>query len=65
MQPHGAVFPLVRTPTVATMSSLEMLDWIKNNQAKIRQDMQTHGAVLLRGFPVNAPEDFSDALGRR
>ena len=62
MQPHGAIFPLVRIPDEPTMTSAEMFSWMTNNRAEIRNDMQAHGAVLLRGFPINGPEDFERLL---
>lgn len=70
-------FPLVVTPggpepetqTTAFTSTGGVVDWIAQNQRRLAQLAQTHGAVLLRGFcpPISTASDFDavcKAFGR-
>ena len=62
LQPHGTIFPLVKSPVESSVILADTLDWMKMNRAEIRQEMQAHGAVLLRGFPIKGAQDFEDFL---
>jgi len=68
----GRAFPLILTPAspgTATSSLVEpstTTAWLKEHKESLLQLALEHGAVLLRGFPVDTPEafaDFSEGLG--
>jgi alpha-ketoglutarate-dependent taurine dioxygenase len=48
--------PAIVTPTD---SELALHAWMKNNKKKLKALVKEHGGILLRGFPVNSPEDFA------
>ena len=62
MQPHGKVFPLVKSPVDPQNSREETLAWISENRLQLREEMKAHGAVLLRGFCINDADDFEAVL---
>lgn len=54
----GVEFPLVlkcESPQVSLQAALE---WLAKHRAELNAQVQTHGAILFRGFPVHSPEDF-------
>jgi alpha-ketoglutarate-dependent taurine dioxygenase len=46
---------LVVRPTV---DDLDLADWARGNRELIEEKLQRHGAILFRGFAVEAPADF-------
>ena len=58
-QVNGRVFPQILTPESNTSHSKEeLLEWGKNNQKLLREELMKYGAILLRGFSFSCPEDF-------
>ena len=56
-QVEGQPFPLVLSPEAST--DLEQaLSWLKDNGDSLRSQMIETGAILLRNFPINSPDDF-------
>ena len=51
----GATLPLVIRPLVA---DLDLADWAAANAARLETDLLRHGAILFRGFGIDAPEAF-------
>jgi alpha-ketoglutarate-dependent taurine dioxygenase len=47
--------PLVLRPAV---EDVDLAAWGENNRVKVEQELLTHGAILFRGFPLKAAEDF-------
>jgi alpha-ketoglutarate-dependent taurine dioxygenase len=55
----GLSLPLVIEPDSVAEGSPDMLrDWISDNREQLLEKMQSHGAVLLRGFNLRSAEDF-------
>ncbi len=61
-QPHGTVFPLVKSPCISGVTLSETLSWMRESRHVLRAQMQAHGAILLRGFPLGNAEDFEALL---
>lgn len=59
----GEDFPRVlrcesRSPTLE-----DVVDWIGSRRDELREQAETHGAILFRDFPLNTPEDFDRFIG--
>lgn len=63
-QVNGRDFPLLVTPgNDADALSFESLPaWFERNKAELHTKLIEHGAILLRGFPVDSPEAFEKML---
>jgi len=57
----GSIFPLVYCCESAGISIDEAAQWVAAKKADLLQQATSHGAVILRGFPTRAAEDF-DAI---
>jgi len=53
-----SVFPSVVKKPEHEMSLSESTQWIKQNINKIEAELETSGAVLFRGFPIECAETF-------
>jgi alpha-ketoglutarate-dependent taurine dioxygenase len=61
-----SVFPLVFLSTSSSASRADAVAWIRSQQQPLLSLASQHGAVLFRGFPLAAAEDFDglvEALG--
>lgn len=58
----GRVFPLVLAAAEDGRSVQHLCEWLGANLDKLFADLQDHGAVLLRGFAINEPEEFSQVV---
>jgi hypothetical protein len=58
---HGAGLPLCIEPTRPTGKS-ELMDWVRTQKERLSEAMTRHGAVLLRGFPIDSAEVFEEVL---
>ena len=58
---HGAGLPLCIEPTRPTGKS-ELMDWVRTQKERLAEAMTRHGAVLLRGFPIDSAEVFEEVL---
>lgn len=55
-------FPLVITPESGLETIDQATNWVKQHHDQLLELAKTHGAVLLRDFPVHSAQDF-DAIG--
>ncbi len=62
-QHHPEAFPLVVGLRAGNASLGETTTWIADERDRLLHALGVHGAILLRGFPVNGAEDF-DAFVR-
>jgi len=60
---EGQPFPLVLSPEDPASDFAETLSWLNENGDELRAKMLKTGAILLRDFPIETPDDF-DALIR-
>lgn len=60
--------PLVVSPKNSSITQTDFLNWANAHQKEIKEALETYGAILLRGFPVESPDQFATvvkaALGR-
>lgn len=63
-QVNGLDFPLLVTPenTETAQNEASFLTWVEDNKAELHNLLIKHGAVLLRGFPVNSSDIFEKML---
>lgn len=63
-QVNGLDFPLLITPPSTEVESSEdaSLAWVSENKAKLHELLIKHGALLLRGFPVDSSLAFERML---
>lgn len=59
---HGSYFPLVLSPSPAAFSISSFTQAIKAQKPLIDSLILKSGAVLFRGFPVEAASDFNDVV---
>ncbi|MEZ9232844.1 TauD/TfdA family dioxygenase [Vibrio amylolyticus] len=61
---NGRDFPLVVLPPNESVAAnpVSMLDWFETNKSDIHSKLIEHGAVLLRGFPVESADRFEQLL---
>ena len=59
----GAVFPYALSPEGGEGTYEEMLTWLTESRAEMRARLQTHGAILFRGFPVRTDQQFDGFVG--
>jgi alpha-ketoglutarate-dependent taurine dioxygenase len=55
-------FPLVITPKNSGYSYQGFLQSLRNNQAKLQRLLLQHGALLLRGFPIDNAANFAHTI---
>jgi len=56
----GIEVPLVLECNKATASLTETTRWVTQNQAELTDLLHTHGAILFRGFPLEAATKFDE-----
>src|SRR5262245_13782579 len=56
----AAALPLVGVAQEQPASARQLKDWLTSNKAQVDQLLQTHGALLFRGFGVDSAEEFQD-----
>lgn len=54
--------PIVYEPAKLTVQRTELLSWFSKNEREWRRDLETYGAILLRGFPLENAIDFQSIL---
>ena len=59
---HGEVFPYVLHCLNKDATLKEVTAWISEQQVDLSELASTHGAILLRGFPLHTAEDFDAAV---
>jgi hypothetical protein len=58
--PAGTL-PLVGSPTTAAAASVaDLRDWLRSNVTTAHAHLDTHGALLLRGFEIRTTEQFQE-----
>lgn len=63
-QTHAAsVFPLAYQATSGSSHPEDVAEWVSDNRTQLLEESTTHGAVLLRGFPLQSAEDFDAVVG--
>ena len=59
----GYCFPLAITPRAGALTDREQaLAWLSAHGEQLREVMCDHGAVFLRNFPLEGPNDFEAAI---
>lgn len=63
-QVDGLDFPLLVIPNeeLKNASKAAFLNWISENKAELHQRLIDHGAILLRGFPLESAAEFEQML---
>lgn len=62
-QINGLPFPLVLRPAdVEKLNRTQTLEWARQNQNWLREKLVAHGAILVRGLPLEKPEDFEELI---
>jgi len=54
----GSVFPFVFCCESSDASTDDATRWVASMRKELLRHASSHGAVLLRGFPVRSAEDF-------
>jgi len=52
------VFPLIYAKQAGEDQLLKAIDWVKQNQTALMEQLSRHGAILFRDFPVMSDKDF-------
>lgn len=55
---HGHAFPLLVQCNNPDATLDDTIHWISHQRSNLEEQLQTHGAMLFRGFAVQSPEDF-------
>lgn len=58
----GPAFPLALGALAGETSADALCLWLEQNLDLVFDQLQEHGALLLRGYQVNTPEDFADVV---
>lgn len=58
----GANFPPTYAPCVAVPPLHAAVDWLSANRLRLLEQLELHGVILFRGFPLGSDEDFDAAL---
>lgn len=61
-QYSGVSFPLALANTNAQLSLSELEETLAENRDSLLDQLQAHGAILFRGFPVSSAEEFDRFL---
>ena len=54
----GDVFPLALRCEAPAPTLDDVVDWIGSRRDALQEQVQTHGAILFRGFPLKTVDDF-------
>ncbi|MDF3821129.1 TauD/TfdA family dioxygenase [Leptospira sp. 96542] len=57
-----AYLPVVYEPNLSEVNNDDLISWFEKNQKEWRRDLETYGAILLRGFPLETANDFQTLL---
>ncbi|KAK8969640.1 Clavaminate synthase-like protein [Platanthera guangdongensis] len=58
---HGRVFPKTLLPA-PERAGHRLPEIVSEERGMLEEELQRHGAILLRGFDVRSPEDFSQVV---
>ena len=58
----GKVFPLALTCENSFAGLNDIANWIETQSDEFANFLQTHGAILFRGFPMDEPQDFDNFI---
>ena len=61
-QNHTDVFPLIYAKQTDEDQLAQAVDWVKQNQTELIEQLSNHGAILFRDFPVVTDTDFDTFL---
>jgi hypothetical protein len=56
--PDGQVFPLVLCCDTPAATLDDVVRWAEHQRDLLKQQAESHGAILFRGFPIANPDDF-------
>ncbi len=56
-------FPLIYVPRVTVPRLYAAVDWLKASRQLLLDQLERHGAIVFRGFPIAGDADFDAALG--
>ena len=59
---HGKAFPLLVEAAAPLTSKSELNDWLLKHRDTLHGKLIEHGAVLLRGLPVDSAQAFEELL---
>ncbi|MGV3484686.1 MAG: TauD/TfdA family dioxygenase [Planctomycetaceae bacterium] len=59
-----SVFPYIYECESPGVPLQEVLEWVKQSSGQLLELASTHGAVLLRGFPIATAEDFDAVISQ-
>jgi|LakMenEpi03Aug12_release.lakeMendotaPanAssembly.Ray.scaffolds.fasta_scaffold22992_9 hypothetical protein len=54
--------PLIVSPRNNEISQDDFKNWAKSHQQEFRSLIAEHGAIVLRGFPIDSPNEFGDTV---
>lgn len=54
----GEAFPFVLKCDTSTATLEQSVAWVQRNLATLEQQLQVHGAILFRSFPLHEPVEF-------
>jgi len=54
----GDVFPLVLHCDTRSLTLDDVVSWIGSRRDELQEQVETHGTILFRGFPLKTVEDF-------
>lgn len=57
-------FPLTYVPRAPASRLDAALEWLSANRLRLLEQLEVHGVILFRGFPLGGDEDFDAALRR-
>lgn len=60
---NGHAFPLVLHCDAPTSKMDEVEEWIRQQRTELSELLQTHGAILFRGFPTPKIDEFDRFVG--
>lgn len=58
---EGKRFPKVLEAT-GNPSLEDAIEWVKENKQSLENDLQNHGAFIVRNFPIHKIQEFHDFL---
>ena len=66
LEPEGGVgntaFPLIYAPRAPAPRLDAALEWLSANRRRLLEQLERHGVILFRGFPLGGDRDFDAAL---
>lgn len=57
-----SAFPLICVPPAPAPRLDAALEWLSANRLRLLEQLELHGVILFRGFPLGSDEDFDAAL---